>query len=209
MIILIILKPKLPVVLDNFKLYLSEKSDLTEATIDKILKEVRVESIQKGEFLLSAGDVCKHAFFTEKGLLRAFTVDESGKEHIIQFAPEDWLISDRSNIYFNAPSDLFIEAIENSTVIFISTEFMGMVSEMSSKFQKENELALHSHIRQLQKRINQLLGATAEERYLTFIQKYPDILLRVPLWMIASYLGITPESLSRVRKDLAKKNFKS
>ncbi|WP_111317016.1 Crp/Fnr family transcriptional regulator [Algoriphagus chordae] len=195
--------------LDNFKLYLSEKSDLTDAAIDELLKDVRVEVIQKGDLLLTAGDVCKHAFYTEKGLLRAFTVDESGKEHIIQFAPENWLISDRSSIYFNEPSEFFIEAIEDSKVVFISAEFMGMVSEMSSKFRKANDRALQSHIHQLQQRINQLLGATAEERYLTFIQKYPDLLLRVPLWMIASYLGITPESLSRVRKDLAKKNFKS
>lgn len=195
--------------LTNFKTYLSEKSELDETSIDEILNDVRVESLQKGDFLLKAGDVCKHAFFTEKGLLRAFTIEESGKEHIIQFAPETWLISDRSSIYFNEPSALFIEAIENSTVLFISAEFMGMIAERSPKFQKANDRALQSHIRQLQQRINQLLGASAEERYSTFIQKYPDLLLRVPLWMIASYLGITPESLSRVRKDLAKKNFKS
>lgn len=195
--------------LPNFKSYLGEKSDLSEAVIDSLLKESRVEVIQKGDFLLLAGDVCKHAFFTEKGLLRAFTVDETGKEHIIQFAPENWLISDRSSIYFNEPSDLFIEAIENSTVVFISTDFLNKISALSQKFQYANERSLQIHIRQLQQRINQLLGATAEERYLTFIQKYPDLLLRVPLWMIASYLGITPESLSRVRKDLAKKNFKS
>ncbi|MEB2779847.1 Crp/Fnr family transcriptional regulator [Algoriphagus sp. C2-6-M1] len=193
--------------LPNFKTYLSEKSDLTESAVDEILKEIRVETIQKGEFLLRAGKICKHAFFTEKGLLRAFTADESGKEHIIQFSPENWLTSDRSSMYFNEPSDLFIEAIENSTVVFMGDEFMDMVSGMSHKFQQANDRALQSHIRQLQQRINQLLGATAEERYLTFIQKYPDLLLRVPLWMIASYLGITPESLSRVRKDLAKRNF--
>ena len=171
------------------------------------MKESRVEVIRKGAFLLQAGDVCKNAFFTEKGLLRAFTVDETGKEHIIQFAPENWLISDRSSIYFNEPSDLFIEAIENSTVVFINTDFLDKISALSQKFQHSNERALQIHIRQLQQRINQLLGASAEERYLTFIQKYPDLLLRVPLWMIASYLGITPESLSRVRKDLAKRNF--
>ncbi|WP_439489923.1 Crp/Fnr family transcriptional regulator [Algoriphagus sp.] len=193
--------------LANFKTYLREKSDLTESAFDEILKEVRVETIQKGGFLLHTGEICKHAFFTEKGLLRAFTVDKSGKEHIIQFSPENWLTSDRSSIYFNEPSDLFIEAIENSTIVFMSSEFMEMVSGMSHKFQQANDRALHSHIRQLQLRINQLLGATAEERYLTFIQKYPDLLLRVPLWMIASYLGITPESLSRVRKDLATRNF--
>ena len=72
---------------------------------------------------------------------------------------------------------------------------------------EKNDLLLQKHIRNLQNRVNSLLADTAEERYMTFIKMYPDILLRAPQWMVASYLGITPESLSRVRKELSKKNF--
>jgi len=90
----------------------------------------------------------------------------------------------------------------------IESGFFEKLSEISMSFQRFNMLALNNHIRHLHKRINLLISATAEIRYLEFIKLYPDILLRVPQLMVASYLGITPESLSRVRKELAKKNFK-
>lgn len=144
----------------------------------------------------------------ERGLLRAYTLDEAGKEHLIQFAPENWFIVDRSSVYFKDPSDSFIEAIEESEIVFLDYEFMDRATSMSITFAKFNEKLLHNHIRHLQKRIRLLLGASAERRYLEFIKTYPDLLLRVPQWMIASYLGITPESLSRVRKELALNNFK-
>jgi CRP-like cAMP-binding protein len=144
----------------------------------------------------------------EKGLLRSYVLEEDGKEHVIQFAPENWFIVDRSSVYFNDPSESYIEAIEDTEVVFIGEDFMCHAAEVSPDFGRYNDKLLHNHIRQLQKRITLLLSATAEKRYLSFIEMYPDLLLRVPQWMIASYLGITPESLSRVRKELAHKNFK-
>lgn len=163
----------------------------------------------KNEIILRQGEFCKYTFFVAKGLLRAYTINENGKEHILQFAPEEWFISDRSSVLFNDPSLQFIEAVEESEAILIESEVFEKLSDLSSEFQHFNMFLLHNHIRHLQKRINQLLSASAEERYMDFIKMYPDILLRVPQWMVASYLGITPESLSRVRKDLAAKNFKT
>lgn len=154
------------------------------------------------------GEVCKHSFFVESGLLRAYTIDESGKTHIIQFAPENWIISDRSSAYFNEPTVLFVDAIEDTSVTLFDNNFSCQLADINPAYLQHNELALHNHIRHQQMRINSLLGATAEARYLDFIHQYPDLTLRVPQWMIASYLGITPESLSRVRKELAKKHFK-
>lgn len=90
----------------------------------------------------------------------------------------------------------------------IDENFFLKLSEKSPSFTDLNNKLLHNHIRHLQKRINMLLSSSAEERYLEFVVMYPDILLRVPQTMIASYLGITPESLSRVRKELARRNFK-
>jgi CRP-like cAMP-binding protein len=86
--------------------------------------------------------------------------------------------------------------------------FIEKANEISPEFRTYNEYLLQNHIRQLQNRIDLLIGASAEVRYLEFIKLYPNLTLRVPQWMIASYLGITPESLSRVRKELAKRNFK-
>jgi CRP/FNR family transcriptional regulator, anaerobic regulatory protein len=192
----------------TFLQYLQDKTEMTSQNAALLTKDLRTGQISKGDFLSKQGNVCNQTFFVETGLLRAYTLDAQGKEHIIQFAPEGWLISDRSSAYFNEASDFFIEAIEDSTVVFLDPEFNDRASAISANYRHFNNLALQNYIRHLQKRINLLLGATAEERYLDFIHTYPDLTLRVPQWMIASYLGITPEGLSRVRKELARKNFK-
>ncbi len=192
---------------NNLKQYFTEKGGLTESEFLQLTETLKSQKFEKGQFLLNPGEVCQYSFFVEKGLLRSYTVDETGKEHIIQFAPENWIISDRSSTYFNEPSDFFIDAVEDTIVVFIDKEFICKSSEVSAVFRQYNEKVLQNHIRHLQKRINLLLGATAEKRYLEFIRLYPNLTLRVPQWMIASYLGITPESLSRVRKELAKRNF--
>jgi len=136
-----------------------------------------------------------------------FSLDKNGKEHVIQFAPENWLISDRSSLNFNEKSKFYIEAIEDTEVFILGNDFFTKMIENYPHIAERNDLLLQKHIRNLQNRVNSLLADTAEERYMNFIKMYPDILLRVPQWMVASYLGITPESLSRVRKELARKNF--
>ncbi|GAA5220439.1 Crp/Fnr family transcriptional regulator [Membranihabitans marinus] len=167
------------------------------------------EEVKKGDFLLREGGHCHHTFFVESGLIRMYAIDGQGKEHIVQFACENWLLSDRSSAYFDESSDYFIDAIEDSVVVMLDKGFVDGIIEVNPSFQRINERLLHNHIRHLQKRIHGLMAETAEERYLEFINLYPDLTLRVPQWMMASYLGVTPESLSRVRRDLAKRNFKS
>lgn len=191
----------------SFQSYLVERSGISELEFQSLLPYLKEKEIPKGTILLQKGAICTHSFFVESGLLRAYSIDSSGKEHVIQFAPEGWIITDRSSVFFNQPSDYFIETIETSKVIYFSHDFINQASEISPSFRNYNERLLQNHIRQLQHRIQYLLEATAEERYLDFISIYPDLLLRVPQWMIASYLGITPESLSRVRKELARRNF--
>jgi CRP-like cAMP-binding protein len=194
--------------MQNFTKYLKTKANIAEPEFQLLIKKVEFRNIEKGEVLLRPGEVCRHSFFIENGLLRSYTVDDAGKEHIIQFGSENWIVSDRSSAFFNEPSDLFIDTIEDTEVVLISSDFINEASEISSSFRNYNQIALQNHIRHQQKRINLLLSASAERRYMNFIKLYPDLTLRVPQWMIASYLGITPESLSRVRKELAHKNFK-
>lgn len=194
---------------DEIKDYFRGKSVELTPEIEKIIdNSLERRSIKKGDVLLRQGENCHHTFFVAKGLLRAYTIDEHGKEHLLQFAPENWLISDRSSVLFDGISEQFIDAVEDSEIILIEIGFFEKLSEISPGFQRFNMYALNNHIRHLHKRINLLISASAEVRYMDFIKLYPDILLRVPQWMIASYLGITPESLSRVRKELARKNFK-
>jgi len=193
----------------NLKTFLTSNLDIDENDISEIVKNCTVKTIKKETFLLRHGEYCKHTFFVEKGLLRQFSIDEKGKEHILSFAPENWLVTDRESTYFNQPSAYFIQALEASQVVLIDEAFIERLSKMIPNFTLFNNKLLHNHIRHLQNRINLLLSADAEHRYLEFIKMYPNILSRVPQTMVASYLGITPESLSRVRKSLAHKNMKT
>ena len=193
--------------MENIETYLSEILEIPSNEVTQCSSFYETKSVAKNEFLLKDGEVCNATYFVEKGLLRMYSIDKHGKEHIIQFAPEKWLISDRSSLYFNEKSKYYIEAVEESEILLLKNDFFKNMALHFPKTAEKNDLLLQKHIRNLQNRVNSLLAETAEERYMNFIKMYPDILLRVPQWMVASYLGITPESLSRVRKELARKNF--
>lgn len=192
----------------SLKSFLTSNLDIDEDQILSILKNCKIKKVKNDAFLLRENEHCKHTFFVESGLLRQYSIDEKGKEHTISFAPKNWFVTDRESAYFNQPSAYFIQALEDSEVAMIDEDFFLKLSKQIPSFTDFNNKLLHNHIRHLQKRINMLLSASAEQRYLEFVAMYPDISLRVPQTMIASYLGITPESLSRVRKKLARKNFK-
>ncbi|MBJ7881839.1 Crp/Fnr family transcriptional regulator [Gelidibacter salicanalis] len=189
--------------------YLSSNLDMDEDDILLIIKNYPIKKVKKDEFLLRENEHSKHTFFIEKGLLRQYSIDSKGKEHTISFAPENWFVSDRESIYFDQSSAYNIQALENSEIVMIDENFIKELSDKIPSFTNFNNKLLHNHIRHLQNRIHLLLSASAEERYLEFVKMYPDILLRVPQTMVASYLGMTPESLSRVRKELAQKNFRN
>jgi CRP-like cAMP-binding protein len=193
--------------IDQFKIYLKEKINVTEEQFDSISGSLKLKKFEKGQIILHKGDHTNHGFFVCKGLLRSYSIDTKGKEHILQFAPENWLISDRDSM-INEPAGFFIDAIENTEAIVVPNEFMEQAALKVPCLQPMQNKLLNNSIRFMQKRINMLLSATAEERYLDFIKLYPNLTLRVPQWMIASYLGVTPESLSRVRKELANKHFR-
>lgn len=191
--------------MNEFKLttFLTSNTDIDANFIEELVQNCQRKTVVKGEFLLQQGETCKQTFFVEKGLLRYYAIDGKGKEHILQFAPEGWLLSDRASLFFNQASSYFIQALEDSELLLLDPDFFAHLAKKDASFFEFNNKLLHNHIKQLQHRILLLLSATAEDRYLDFIKIYPDILLRVPQLMVASYLGITPESLSRVRKELA------
>ncbi|MCW9708955.1 Crp/Fnr family transcriptional regulator [Fodinibius salsisoli] len=188
----------------DFKRYLKGHAGVTEEQSERLAKDIYKRSLEANELLLSKGEICKNFFYVEKGLLRFYSIDSAGKEHILEFAPEKWLVVDRASFYFDEPSEFYIDAIEETTVTVLDEEFINIASEISPQFRKYNERILQNHIRHLQKRIGQLIGTSAKERYLDFIEQYKDVTARVPQWMIASFLGITPESLSRIRRELSK-----
>lgn len=191
-----------------FQDYLKQNAAIDIHEFQKLIPFLRSNFLKKGEVLVRQGEISQVGFFVENGLLRSFDVAENGKEHLIQFAPENWFISNHASTYFGEPSDFYIQAIEDTQFISMKNDFICQAVEISPTFSRFNEKLLRRHIVQMQRRLKLLLGASAEQRYLEFVKLYPNIVLRVPQWMIASYLGITPESLSRVRKELAKRNFK-
>ncbi|MEJ5054266.1 Crp/Fnr family transcriptional regulator [Sphingobacterium sp. MYb382] len=186
----------------NFYRYYTEKAGLSDADFEALKPYFSFKTVPHNTYLLRAGEHCSHAFFVESGLLQSFSLDEKGGEHILQFAPENWIASDRASHYFNQPSDFYIKAIEHSEVVYIHVDFMEKGTSLNTNFGCFIEHSLQRNIYIQQRRINSLLAMTAKERYLSFMETYPGLLLRVPQWMIASYLGITPESLSRVRREL-------
>ena len=151
----------------------------------------RIE-VKKGQIIQRQGELDSKVYKVESGLLRSYSIDNKGKEHIYMFAPENWLIADNCDV--KTPCELFIDAIEDSTLI---------VSEKEETIQNANVNSLVNRLYTLQNRIIKLMSSNAIERYEHFIEDYPDITQRVPQRMIASYLGMTPEALSRARKELS------
>jgi CRP-like cAMP-binding protein len=151
-------------------------------------------NIKKGELLQSAGELNSKIYVVESGLLRSYSIDEKGKEHIFTFAPEGWIMAD--NISPQKESLLYIDALEDAVVIQKDKNFETEAYKEEVEVQK-----LIKRVGVLQERIIMLMSATAIERYRHFIETYPEIVQRVPQRMIASYLGITPESLSTVKKS--------
>lgn len=152
----------------------------------------RIE-VKKGQILQRPGDLYSKVYHVESGLLRSYSIDNNGKDHIFIFAPENWIIGDAVSI--GEPCQLFIDSLEDSVVIPIGKDSPILFD--SKKLIKRVEV--------LQNRIIKLMSASAIERYDDFIKTYPDIVQRVPQKMIASYLGITPEALSTVKRKSQKK----
>src|SRR5690606_10662433 len=118
--------------------YLKEKAKVKEAHLLELQEVVTRKTFAKGQFLLSKGQVCRHFFFIEKGLVRFYSIDDEGKEHIVQFAPEGWFASDRSSVFFNEPSGFFMDAVEDSTVVMLDKRFLNLASEISPEFRYYN-----------------------------------------------------------------------
>jgi len=176
-------------------------SSQAEEYIYSISKE---KMVSKGEILIREGQTVKKTFFVIQGSLRSFCVDKEGKEHTLQFAIKDWWISDFMAIYDNEPASLTVECVTDSAVIEFNAQKLNDIYIQFPEFERFQRKNLERHVVSLHKRILNQLQLTALERYSLFLEEYPNIEQHVPNYHIASYLGITQQSLSRVRAAIAK-----
>ncbi|OOQ59872.1 Crp/Fnr family transcriptional regulator [Mucilaginibacter pedocola] len=189
---------------ENFQRYIDERVALCDAESKLVRSVAVIKKIRKRQYLLQEGDVWKYDAFVSSGCLRTYSINEKGSEHIIGFSIENWWCGDRESLLSGEPSRFNIDAIEDSElVMFTHTNFEMLCREIPAFNQMVNNILNKSFITQ-QNRINASLSNTAEEKYLNFVKKYPEFALRVPQNMIASYLGITPETLSRIRTQTAR-----
>ena len=188
--------------LKNFK----EKVSLTEKEEDLLKSYLTPKKLRRKQYLLQEGDVCKYIAFVEKGALREYTIEESGVERIFQFAIEGWTISDLYSFLTNEPAVYHIEALENSELVLIDKSAHETLLEKLPKYETYFRLQITEAYIALQKRITSVLSLPLEERYVYFSSLYPDLVQRVPQHMIASFMGLTPETLSRLRRRIATSN---
>ncbi|UYZ59804.1 Crp/Fnr family transcriptional regulator [Hymenobacter latericus] len=188
---------------DVLRAYFAERLPLSEAQLTAVEALFEPRVLRRHEVLHRAGEVARVGAFVARGCLRAFVVDAKGKEHVVQFAPEHWWIADQNSLHRREPAMFAIDAVEESEVLLFDAAFYRKLSQITPAFPEFFTTLLQNNMRTMQKRLVLALSATGEERYLDFVQTYPTLAQRLPQRLIAAYLGVTPESLSRIRRELA------
>ena len=165
--------------------------------------------LRKDAFLVQEGEVSRYMAFVTKGFLRSYTVDKKGEEHTVQFAAEGWWITDLYSFLSGKEGLYFIQAVEESDVLLIDSASYEKLCETLPKFERYFRLLLQNNYIATHRRIVASISLSAEERYLQFLKDYPAIVRRVAQRHLASYLGMTPEALSRIRSRIAKRGGKA
>jgi CRP-like cAMP-binding protein len=192
-------------VFEIFRKYIEGRISLTEEQYGRLQALCIIKKLRKKQYLLQEGDTWKYHAFITKGCMRTYSIDEKGLEHIIYFGIENWWIGDKESLMFNQPSKYNIDAVEDSEVVLFTDSNFNLACKEIPAFNDMINNILQRSFANSQSRIQAAISYTAEEKYLNFLNKYPGFATRIPQSMIASYLGITPETLSRVRNLSAKK----
>jgi CRP-like cAMP-binding protein len=175
--------------------------DLTTEEQHFFTSLLRHRKLRKKQYLLQAGDVSHFENFVISGLLRAYTADNKGQEHIAMFAMEEWWISDLYSFLTGTPATQHIDALEDSEVLSIEKTDLEKLYTQVPKFERFFRVLLQNAFISNQQRVLASISQTAEEQYVAFIKKYPALEQRIPQHQIASFLGITPETISRIRRQ--------
>ncbi|MDO7848613.1 Crp/Fnr family transcriptional regulator [Hymenobacter sp. M29] len=182
---------------------------LTGEEEEALTRRFTERKVKRRAFLLQEGEVCRYASFVVAGCFRLYTVDKSGKEHNLLFAVENEWMTDLASFYAEQPSRVYIEALEPATVLQIRHDDLLDLFTHYHKFDRNFRILVERGYIDLQDRLLQSISTPAEERYQNFLTQYPHWARRLPNTQIASYLGITPEFLSKIRKDRVTKPGKA
>ena len=181
-----------------------KKNEFTPDEIEYFNTLLQYKEVPKKTFLLQEGEICNFEAYILKGCIRKYYINENGFEVIVQFAVEDWWISDIASFHEKKPSQLFIETLEDCQLLVLTPETKEMLLQKVPKFERIFRLLIQRNLSAMQNRLIDTIAKSAQEKYLEFLKLYPTITQRVAQHYIASYLGISAEFLSKVRTKLAK-----
>ncbi|MGF2414134.1 Crp/Fnr family transcriptional regulator [Ferruginibacter sp.] len=178
---------------------------LTQDEQQQLIAVLAFKKVKKKQFLYQEGDISKQAIFVSKGCLRSYSIDKNGFEHILQFAPAGWWISDMRSIITQQPGTLYIDAVDESEIILIQKTDLEKLYTAVPKLERffrilaENSLATYQH------RLIDNLSLSALERYNNFCVRYPSLIENLPQKQVAAYIGVTPEFLSKMLNKIPAK----
>ena len=183
--------------------YINRVISLSPEEEEILISKIATRKYLKGQYLLQQGDICKFSGFIISGCTKTFFIDDEGQEHVIMFSIEDWWASDMGSFISQKPADFNVQCLENTEIIQLSWSNQDELLQEVPKLERFFRIIVERAFVSSQKRIVRNLSLNAKQRYLYFISQYPQLEQRIPQYLIASYLGITKEFLSKIKKELA------
>lgn len=182
--------------------YIAQYTPLTNEEQSILASKFKIRKYLKGQFVVQNGDTCKYESYVLSGSLKTFYIDNEGLEHIVMFAIENWWTGDLGSFITQTPADYNVQCLENSVLAQVHYEDLQQLYAQIPKLERFFRIIIQKAFVSAQKRVINNLSLPAKERYLQFREQHPQIEQRVPQYMIASYLGITKEFLSKIRSQL-------
>ncbi|WP_175634445.1 Crp/Fnr family transcriptional regulator [Pedobacter ghigonis] len=188
--------------LDIFKKHIRKFTTVTDEEFEEIKKFFDTKEVNKKENLLAEGQICRHHYFVLDGLLRKFYINEKGTEQTTEFAIETWWLTDNFAYENKVPTEFYIQAVEKSTILYFTQEKQEKLLKEFPVMERYFRFVYQRAYAAAQKRIQFLFSFSKEEFYFQAVRNHPEFVQRVPQYLIASYLGFTPEYLSEIRKRI-------
>ncbi len=185
--------------------HIKKHTQISDENLEKFSNAFTLQKVAKKEFLLKEGEICQFEGFVTGGCFKVFHSDQDGTEHTLYFAIEDWWVADVDSFTNSKPSQLNIQALENSEVLLISKQNKEKLYQEIPEIEKLFRIMSQKNLVALQRRMIDNLSKTADQRYLDFLAKYPKITQRLTNIQIAAYLGVSPEFVSKIRRKITKK----